>query len=150
MITLTTWVNKQNIATHWTARPSSTRTDWTGLTKSRKASLKIYIPSNTSLQEFTTVLTFFQSGSYLVTDYIWRCLHLLWPLARTDWSRPQESAGELLLVFKTHCSRELNEKTPPTSGIPLPVGQVWVFSLLLHRLPLHCRALSYNCEVVVS
>ena len=48
--------------------------------------------------------------SFLVTDHIWRCLHLLWPLARTDWSRPQESAGELLLVFKTHCSRELSEK----------------------------------------
>ena len=88
--------------------------------------------------------------SFLATDYIWRCLHLLWPLARTDWSRPQKSAGELLLVFKTHCSRELNEKIPQTSGIPLPLGQVWGFRLLLHRLPLHCRALSYNCEVVVS
>ena len=50
-------------------------------------------------------------SSFLNTDYIWCCLHLLWPLARTDWSRPQKSAGELLLVFKTHCSKELNEET---------------------------------------
>ena len=52
--------------------------------------------------------------------------------------------------FQNHCSKELNEKIPQISGIPLPPGQVWGFRLLLHRLPLHCRALSYNCEVVVS
>ena len=45
---------------------------------------------------------------------------------------------------------EWKKLTPQISGIPLPLGQVWGFSLLLHRLSLHCRALSYNCEVVVS
>ena len=89
--------------------------------------------------------------SFLATDYIWRCLHLLWPFARIYWSRPQESAGEPFLVFKSTVQGSWMKKlTPQTSGIPLPPGQVWGFRLLLHRLPLHCRALSYNCEVLVS
>ena len=90
----------------------------------------------------------FQCNSFLVTDYVWYCLHLLQPLARTNCPSLHDSSGEVwasfsffsmeLEILLTHdlknrsqCSSSWGSLGPPppsrlsTSTPPSSFQQLW-------------------------